>query len=299
MITHDTPRQISDRTTELAGDQMIDATHNVKRSRLIVAASVVIPGAFVVATLFLLIATRDGAEAAVAGATNFIPLGYAFAAGMVASVNPCGFFLLPSYMSYHLGTDEENFEQSALISRATRSLVLGGVATVGFILVFASIGIVVATGGQWLIDIFPYAGLSVGVGMILLGLWLGFTGRSIGISSANRLMVTPQKNLRNVFLFGLGYAIGSLSCTLPVFLVVVGTAVVTDGVVASIGQFVGYALGMGFVLVGVTLGVSLFKGSVATHIRAVTPYLHRVSTMFMIGAGAYLIYYWVFYADFF
>jgi cytochrome c biogenesis protein CcdA len=254
---------------------------------------------FVVASLFLLIALRDGAEAAVADVTYLLPLGYAFAAGMVASVNPCGFFLLPSYVSYHLGTEEAGFEQSPVVARLARSLLLGGVATLGFIVVFASVGAVVATGGRWLITVFPYAGLSMGIGMILLGLWLGFTGRTIGIAQANRLMVAPKRNLWNVFLFGLGYAVGSLSCTLPVFLVVVGTAVVTQGLAASFGQFIGYALGMGFVLMGVTLGVSLFKGAVTAYMRAIMPYLHRVSTMFLIGAGSYLIYYWVFYADFF
>lgn len=268
-------------------------------SRRAVAASFMLPAVFVVVSLFVLIALRDGAEAAVAGVTTFIPLGYAFAAGMVASVNPCGFFLLPSYVSYHLGTDEVGFDSSPVLPRLSRALLLGGVATIGFVVVFASVGAIVAAGGRWLVDIFPYAGLSIGIGMILLGLWLGFTGRSIGIVGANRLIVTPRRNLRNVFLFGLGYAIGSLSCTLPIFLVVVGTAVVTNGFAASISQFIGYALGMGAVLMGVTLGVSLFKGSVTAYMRAITPYLHRISTMFLIGAGGYLIYYWVFYADFF
>jgi cytochrome c biogenesis protein CcdA len=35
------------------------------------------------------------------------PLGYAFVAGMVASVNPCGFVLLPAYLSYYLGDGPE------------------------------------------------------------------------------------------------------------------------------------------------------------------------------------------------
>jgi hypothetical protein len=33
------------------------------------------------------------------------PFGYAFVAGMVASVNPCGFVLLPAYIAYYLGGD--------------------------------------------------------------------------------------------------------------------------------------------------------------------------------------------------
>jgi hypothetical protein len=35
------------------------------------------------------------------------PLGYAFVAGMIASVNPCGFMLLPAYLGYYLGDDPE------------------------------------------------------------------------------------------------------------------------------------------------------------------------------------------------
>src|SRR6266702_7108454 len=33
------------------------------------------------------------------------PLGYAFVAGMVASVNPCGFVLLPAYPGLYLGDE--------------------------------------------------------------------------------------------------------------------------------------------------------------------------------------------------
>jgi hypothetical protein len=35
------------------------------------------------------------------------PLGYAFVAGMIASVNPCGFVLLPAYLGYYLADDRD------------------------------------------------------------------------------------------------------------------------------------------------------------------------------------------------
>src|SRR5713226_1835702 len=34
-----------------------------------------------------------------------LPFGYAFAAGMVAAVNPCGFALLPAYVGLYLGRE--------------------------------------------------------------------------------------------------------------------------------------------------------------------------------------------------
>ena len=33
------------------------------------------------------------------------PLAYAFTAGAVATVNPCGFAMLPAYLSYFLGIE--------------------------------------------------------------------------------------------------------------------------------------------------------------------------------------------------
>lgn len=65
-------------------------------------ASYLVPIALVGGLLFLLISLRDGVEAAVASVAGWLPVGYAFAAGMVASVNPCGFLMLPTYISYHL-----------------------------------------------------------------------------------------------------------------------------------------------------------------------------------------------------
>ena len=33
---------------------------------------------------------------------SFLPLGFAFAAGMVATVNPCGFVMLPTFLTVYL-----------------------------------------------------------------------------------------------------------------------------------------------------------------------------------------------------
>lgn len=263
------------------------------------AASFLLPAAAVVAFLFLLIWVKNGTQAAVAGFTDLLPLGYAFAAGMVASVNPCGFFLLPSYISYQLGSEEGGSEAAPRWRRMVRALVLGSVATAGFIVVFGSVGAIVATWGRPLIAGFPYLGLGMGVAMAALGLWLVVTRSTMGIVGASRLIVAPRKNVRNVFLFGLGYAIGSLSCTLPVFLVVVGSALATRGLISSFGQFIGYALGMGAVLMSVTISTALFKDAVTKNLRSALPHIQRMSALFLLGAGAYLIYYWLFYADFF
>lgn len=54
------------------------------------------------------------------------------------------------------------------------------------------------------------------------------------------------------------------------------------------------ALGMGLVLVAVTIGSALFQGTVARWLRKAIPYVHRASALFLVAAGAYLAYYWLF-----
>jgi cytochrome c biogenesis protein CcdA len=246
--------------------------------------------------LALMIGLRDGVEAAVASVAAWLPVGYAFAAGMVASVNPCGFLMLPTYISYQLGTQAEVYHRQPVLRRAGQALTLGAVATAGFLVVLALVGTVIAAGGQWLIRVFPLAGVAVGAAMALLGTYLLLTGRSLGIMAASRVTISPQRNLRNVFLFGIVFAIGSLSCTLPIFLVVVGSSLASQGLVSSFVQFIGYGLGMGSILIAVTIGAALFQETVSRWLKRTTPYVHRASAIFLAGAGAYLVYYWLFLA---
>ncbi len=245
------------------------------------------------ALMVLLIAVRSGAETVAASLTALLPFGWAFAAGMVSSVNPCGFFMLPAYLSYQLGTEEAGYYESPAVRRAMKALLLGLVATSGFIVVMALVGYIIAMGGRWLVQVFPYAGVAIGTFLAALGVWLLITKRTFGIHAASRVTVTPRRNLRNVFLFGVAYAAGSLSCTLPIFLLVVGSSLASQGATGSVVQFLSYASGMGFILVAVTIGAALFRGAVARALRLAIPHVHRMSAFLLVGAGFYLIYYWV------
>ncbi len=270
------------------------ARHDVDaRSRSVGLRALILPGVIVAGLLALLLAVRNGLEAQVATVAVFLPFGWAFAAGMVSSVNPCGFFILPAYLSYQLGTEEAGFHGSSALQRGTKALLVGLVATSGFLTIMAIVGYLVAAGGQQLVRVFPYAGVTIGGALAALGVWLLLTGRSFGIAAAKRVSVTPERSLRNVFLFGIAYAVGSLSCTLPVFLLVVGSSLATRGLAGSFAQFISYALGMGSILIAVTVGAALFRGAVARSLRLIMPHITRMSALFLVGAGLYLVYYWV------
>lgn len=244
-------------------------------------------------TMGVLVIVRDYAAVNIARMAVVLPVGYAFGAGMVASVNPCGFFVLPSYLSYYLGTEEKGYMAVPVLQRLGRAVGLALVVTLGFILVFASFGGIIALGGIALVNYFPVGGLLIGVALAGLGAWIFISRKPFGIMAASRVVITPRRNVWNVFLFGAAYAIGSLSCTLPIFLVVVGSALVTRGFGNSLGQFLGYSLGMGLVLAVVTVSAALFRDTVVRSIRGLMPHVHAASALFLVAAGSYLIYYWL------
>jgi cytochrome c biogenesis protein CcdA len=232
---------------------------------------------------------------------NWLPVGYAFGAGMVATVNPCGFLLLPAYIASYLGSSEENPHTLPLPLRGLQGLSLGLTMTLGFVAVFSTIGLAVALGGQAIYRVFPVlfpvAGLAIGAALAGLGLWLLFRGGTMGIAATGRLAALFRGDRRSAFRFGVAYGVASLSCTLPIFLLVVGSALAAQSVGRAFLQFLSYGLGMGFLVTAVIVGTAFFKGAMHRYLRRLTPYVHEISGIFLTGAGAYLIIYWVRYGD--
>lgn len=269
---------------------MSDRSERTEGDSLKVVVSLALPAILVLAFLVLIVGVRSSVQEAIYNLARMLPVGYAFAAGMVASVNPCGALMLPSYIFFQLGVEDE--AGVSTVERVLKALRFAVATTAGFAVIFGSAGVLISAGGRWLSGLFPYAALIVGLGMVGLGGWLLVSHRSLGILAASRVSVPPERSLSNMFLFGIAYAISSLSCTLPIFLVVVGSTLTAGRWIGSLAQFMGYALGMGAVMAAVAVGTSLFQQAVERWLRRLMPYVHRVSALFLIGAGLYLVYYW-------
>jgi cytochrome c-type biogenesis protein len=67
------------------------------------------------------------------------PYALALNAGMLATVNPCGFALLPAYLGAFLSTQGEQSRVSAV----RRGLLVSLTVTLGFVVVFAVFGAVI------------------------------------------------------------------------------------------------------------------------------------------------------------
>lgn len=218
-------------------------------------------------------------------------LTYAFTAGMVATVNPCGFAMLPAYVSYYLATEEEGLPPLSWPLRLIRALIVGGTLTAGFLSLFLVIGTAVSLGAYALMTWMPRVGALIGIGLILLGIWL-LLGNHLSLPGIPHLEVRPRRTLGGILLFGVAYGLASLGCTLPIFLVVVGGSFAGSGLIPRILLFLAYGGGMGLVLILVTLSLALFEGILVRHLRRALPYVERAGALLLLGAGGYLVYYW-------
>ncbi len=228
---------------------------------------------------------------------NYIPLGYAFGAGMVSAVNPCGFAMLPVYLSLYLGAEDEDFYARSVLFRFLKAVLIAVVVTSGFGLLFGLVGFLVSAGGAFLSNVMPWIAMVVGGLLIFLGVWLLY-GKHFSLNFmlklANKIGDPTHLTLKGFFLFGVAFGATSLSCTLPIFLAVMGNSLTAGDITGGTIQFFSYIMGMGFVLQILTLGMAFVKeGVVVGAMRRFLPYVHKVSALLILFAGSYIIYYWL------
>ena len=221
---------------------------------------------------------------------NQLKLLFAFTAGMLATVNPCGWAMLPSFVAYYLGSRQAGYDEQPFVTRLWDGLLLGLLVTAGFLTVFGGVGIAISLGLRAIVQWVPFVALLVGLALTLLGVWL-LAGKSLPISLPALNVDLQSRNPKTAFLFGIAYAVASLGCTLPVFLVVVGTSLTAAGVTSNAAMFFSYAAGMAVVLMAVSLSAALVKVAVTESLRALLPYMHRIGAVMLILAGLYLIWY--------
>jgi cytochrome c-type biogenesis protein len=216
------------------------------------------------------------------------PFALAFAAGLVASVNPCGFAMLPAYLSFFIGTGEQDEPRATAVARALR---VGLAVSAGFLVVFGIAGLALTAGARWVTTAVPFLALIVGVGLTTAGIYM-LTGRSIPVRLPAPSRAGSGRGSGATALFGISYAIASLSCTLPVFLVVVGGAGTQPTLAAGVATFATYAAGMALPLLGVAVALALGQDALVGRVRSMARYTTRLAGGLLVLAGAYIAFYW-------
>ena len=215
------------------------------------------------------------------------PLAIAFASGMLATVNPCGFAMLPAYLGYFLGLDAGDRTMQAGISR---SLAVGLSVAAGFLAVFSVVGLAIyhlsASFDRWT----PWATMVIGVGLVVLGLAM-LRGYEPIVSLPKLERGGRARSGRSMFVFGLSYAVASISCALPLFTNAVAGTFRRENLASSVAVFVAYSLGMTLVLLALTVSMGMARQSILRWLRRAMPYVTRASGLLLVVAGAYLAHY--------
>lgn len=209
---------------------------------------------------------------------------------MVATVNPCGFAMLPAYLSYFMGIQDGEVARGAAMRSALK---VGSVVSAGFILVFGIAGIVItALSRSVAADWIPWLALAVGIGIAILGASMLFAGYELNVALPKAKRARLGSGYGKIFGFGVSYAIASLSCTLPVFLTVVATQITLRSFGGGLLIFLAYGIGMATVLLGLTIVLALGKQGLVNRLRASARYINRVSGAILIAAGAWIVWFW-------
>jgi cytochrome c-type biogenesis protein len=213
----------------------------------------------------------------------------AFTAGMVATVNPCGFAMLPAYLSYFLGMEDRSGSPRAGVYRA---LAVGLAVSAGFMTVFFLIGVPFA-GLYRTTDLglrLPWVTLVVGLGLAALGVAM-LRGFEPAIRLPKMSRGTGSRELPTMFLFGVSYAVSSLSCTIPLFMTLVASSFVARDATGGMAAFLAYGAGMALVLMALTLAIALARQGLVHSLRRLLPAIHRIAGALLIVAGLYVAYF--------
>jgi cytochrome c biogenesis protein CcdA len=214
------------------------------------------------------------------------PLAFAFSAGLVAAFNPCGFAMLPAYLSFFLGVDDAG-DAGGGVARALR---VGVLVTAGFVAVFGVVGVLVSNLSVAIEEYLPWATIVIGIGLVALAVAM-LRGFELTVALPRLDKGGDTRTDRSMFVFGVSYAVASLSCTLPIFLAVTATTFRTANFASGVSAFAAYALGMGLVLMVLTVAIALARHSLVTGLRSALRWVHPVSAVLLLVAGAYVAYY--------
>jgi cytochrome c-type biogenesis protein len=216
-------------------------------------------------------------------------LGLAFLRGMVASINPCGFVLLPTYLLYFLGVQaaEKASDQRASLRRA---LVVGSAVSAGFVAVFLVVGVVTETIDTWLLSNAKYATVVIGATFVILGIAM-LAGYRPRYATPHLDAGGRTRSVGSMFVYGIAYAVASLGCTMPLFLTTVFGTGRREGFAAGVLNAVFYGAGMGLVVVALTVSLASANQLLLGALRSAMRYVDLIAAAFLVLSGLYLLYY--------
>ncbi len=211
----------------------------------------------------------------------------ALLAGALATFNPCGFVLLPAYLTSLILNGDLGERKASVYLRAIR-FSLG--MTVGFIGVFGGFALVVAPIAGSVQKFLPIITIIVGIAMLSLAIPL-ILGKVFFLKKLANPNIAPKKSWLSQVGYGVTFALLSLSCTIGPFLAVTAAAITTKSPVKIFSTFTTYALGMGIIVLTLALAVAAADTRILPILKRSQGLIGRFSGVFLLAVAAYVIWY--------
>jgi len=220
-----------------------------------------------------------------------VPVLLALAAGVLAAVNPCGFALLPAYLSLLVVADGPSASPARRTATVGRALALTGAMTAGFVVVFGAFGLALAPAAGLVQRHLPWFTITFGSLLAVLGGWL-VAGRQLpALPWKPSRAPTLTRSMPSMALFGVAYALASMSCTIGPFLAIVVSSLRAGSPLEGVGLFIVYAVGMGLVVGVLALAVALARASLVRRLRRAAAVLSRTGGVLLVVTGGYVAWY--------
>ncbi len=235
----------------------------------------------------------------------------AFGAGAASFFSPCSFPLLPGYIGYYLGIEKERGELS---SKTLRKALPGGFASaMGILFIYIVVGtILVLFGSGADLDISVLAPI-IGIILIALGALMMsniqyyfiinpirdfFSKLSLRRKKTENQSQSQdglsKKSLGGLFVFGIGYGAAAAGCTLPIFGVIVLSALLQNNIFQGILLLLLYGLGAALFMIITTVLVSASEDTILNKLKMSTDKIKKISGALMIIGGVGVILFFLF-----
>jgi cytochrome c-type biogenesis protein len=230
----------------------------------------------------------------------------AFIMGVLAFFSPCAFPLLPGYMSYVLARREESSKGKG--PSLGRSIFGGVLAALGALALFSLAGLLIGAAGSAVVSYIPYLTPVIAIIIAVMGALMLFdmtgwtdkiTGAFVpvtskmqsGIDSASSKVRGGKSSNFGLFLYGAGYGVAAMGCHAAVFVAIMIAGFVAGGFASALLVFIMFGLGMGIMMVSITVLVGMAKGMVIKRMQSAMPLIKKFSGLVLLIAGVYLAWY--------
>jgi cytochrome c-type biogenesis protein len=217
----------------------------------------------------------------------------AFSAGVATFFAPCAYPLLPGYVAYFLGSEDDDAGARPPSARLRRAGVVAVVTSAGFLLVYAVLaGTIAALSASALpLQRISVLELVVGTALVVLGVAM-----ALGVETGQSHVTLParRRSVGGYFAFGVVYAAAAAGCAAPVFVGVASVAVSGAPPALAVAMFVAYALGTVLLMFLVTALAALGRDTVLRAISRRSELMGRVAGVVLAAAGVVQVYLFLF-----